>query len=69
MSFCLKEFFMNIQLTVKELLKPLESIIGAAEKATTLPILSHVLIQLKNGELTLTTTLVMFFLLVTCYFL
>ena len=47
---------MNIQLTVKELLKPLESIIGAAEKATTLPILSHVLIQLKNGELTLTTT-------------
>jgi len=47
---------MNIQLTVKELLEPLQSIISAVEKNQTLPILSHVLIQLKDGELTLTTT-------------
>ncbi|OIR25467.1 DNA polymerase III beta subunit [Bathymodiolus thermophilus thioautotrophic gill symbiont] len=47
---------MNIQLTVKELLEPLQTVIGVVEKKATLPILSHVLIQLKNGELTLTTT-------------
>ena len=47
---------MNIQLTVKELLEPLQTVIGAVESKQTLPILSHVLIQLKNGELTLTTT-------------
>lgn len=47
---------MNIQLTVKELLEPLQSVISVVEKNQTLPILSHVLIQLKGGELTLTTT-------------
>ncbi|CAC9557213.1 DNA polymerase III beta subunit (EC 2.7.7.7) [uncultured Gammaproteobacteria bacterium] len=47
---------MNIQLTVKELLEPLQIIIGVVEKKATLPILSHVLIQLKDGELTLTAT-------------
>ncbi|CAC9521045.1 DNA polymerase III beta subunit (EC 2.7.7.7) [uncultured Gammaproteobacteria bacterium] len=47
---------MNIQLTVDELLEPLQTVIGVVENKPTLPILSHVLIQLKNGELTLTTT-------------
>ncbi len=47
---------MDIQLTVKELLKPLQTVIGVVEKKQTLPILSHVLIQLKDNLLTLTTT-------------
>ncbi len=47
---------MNTQLTVVELLEPLQTIIGVVEKKQTLPILSHVLIQLKDGQLTLTTT-------------
>lgn len=47
---------MNIQFTVKELYQSLDSIIGAVEKKLTLPILSHVLIQTKNNQLTLTTT-------------
>ncbi|HIB27742.1 MAG TPA: DNA polymerase III subunit beta [Candidatus Thioglobus sp.] len=47
---------MNTQLTVKELLEPLQTVIGVVEKKQTLPILSHVLIQLKNNQLTLTTT-------------
>ena len=47
---------MNIQLTVDELLEPLQTVIGVVENKPTLPILSHVLIQLKNSELTLTTT-------------
>ncbi len=47
---------MNIQLTVKELLGPLQSVISVVEKNQTLPILSHALIQLKDGKLTLTTT-------------
>lgn len=47
---------MNIQLTVKELLKPLQVVISVVENKQTLPILSHVLIQLKNNLLTLTTT-------------
>lgn len=47
---------MKTQLTVNELLKPLEAVIGVVEKRQTLPILSHVLIQLKEGKLTLTTT-------------
>jgi len=47
---------MNIQLTVQELLEPLQSVISVVEKNQTLPILSHVLIQLTAGELTLTTT-------------
>ncbi|MDC9714897.1 MAG: DNA polymerase III subunit beta [Gammaproteobacteria bacterium] len=47
---------MNTQLTVNELLEPLQTVIGVVENKQTLPILSHVLIQLKNGELTLTTT-------------
>ncbi len=47
---------MNTQLTVKELLEPLQTVIGVVEKKQTLPILSHVLIQLKENLLTLTTT-------------
>lgn len=47
---------MNIQLNVNELLEPLQTVIGVVENKPTLPILSHVLIQLNNGELILTTT-------------
>ncbi|ABL01806.1 DNA polymerase III, beta subunit [Candidatus Ruthia magnifica str. Cm (Calyptogena magnifica)] len=47
---------MNIQLTVKELLTPLQIVISVVEKKQKLPILSHVLIQLKDNLLTLTTT-------------
>ncbi|HIM58585.1 MAG TPA: DNA polymerase III subunit beta [Gammaproteobacteria bacterium] len=47
---------MNTQLTVRELLEPLQTVIGVVEKKQTLPILSHVLIQIKNNLLTLTTT-------------
>ena len=47
---------MNTQLTVKELLEPLQTVIGVVEKKQTLPILSHVLVQLNNNVLTLTTT-------------
>ncbi len=47
---------MDIQLSVKELLEPLQNVIGVVENKQTLPILSHVLIQLKGGQLTLTTT-------------
>lgn len=47
---------MNTQLSVKELLKPLQTVISVVEKKQTLPILSHVLIQLKDNLLTLTTT-------------
>jgi len=47
---------MNTQLSVKELLEPLQTVIGVVEKKQTLPILSHVLINLQNNLLTLTTT-------------
>jgi DNA polymerase-3 subunit beta len=47
---------MNTQLTVKELLEPLQTVIGVVEKKQNLPILSHVLIKLKNNQLTLITT-------------
>jgi DNA polymerase-3 subunit beta len=47
---------MNTQLTVKELLEPLQTVIGVVEKKQTLPILSHVLIKLKSNQLTLITT-------------
>ncbi|MBW5288724.1 MAG: DNA polymerase III beta subunit [Candidatus Ruthia sp. Apha_13_S6] len=47
---------MNTQLTVKELLEPLQTVISVIERKQTLPILSHVLIQLKDNLLTLTTT-------------
>jgi DNA polymerase-3 subunit beta len=36
---------MNIQLTVDELLEPLQTAIGVVENKPTLPILSHVLIH------------------------
>jgi DNA polymerase III sliding clamp (beta) subunit (PCNA family) len=36
---------MNIQLTVDELLEPLQTVIGVVENKPTLPILSHVLIH------------------------
>ena len=47
---------MNTELSVEELIEPLQTVIGVVEKKQTLPILSHVLIQLKNKTLTLTTT-------------
>ena len=47
---------MNTELSVEELLDPLQTVIGVVEKKQTLPILSHVLIQLKEKKLTLTTT-------------
>ena len=47
---------MNTELSVEELIEPLQTVIGVVEKKQTLPILSHVLIQLKGNKLTLTTT-------------
>ena len=47
---------MNTELSVEELIEPLQTVIGVVEKKQTLPILSHVLIQLKDSTLTLTTT-------------
>ena len=47
---------MNTELSVEELLDPLQTVIGVVEKKQTLPILSHVLIQLKDKKLILTTT-------------
>jgi len=47
---------MNTELSVEELLDPLQTVIGVVEKRQTLPILSHVLLQLKSQTLTLTTT-------------
>ena len=47
---------MNTQLSVRELLEPLQTVIGVVEKKQTLPILSHVLVNLQNSVLTLTTT-------------
>ena len=47
---------MNTELSVEELIEPLQTVIGVVEKKQTLPILSHVLIQLRENKLTLTTT-------------
>ena len=47
---------MNTELSVEELIEPLQTVIGVVEKKQSLPILSHVLIQLKDQALTLTTT-------------
>ncbi len=47
---------MNTELSVEELLDPLQTVIGVVEKRQTLPILSHVLLRLRNQTLTLTTT-------------
>jgi len=47
---------MNTELSVEELINPLQTVIGVVEKKQSLPILSHVLIQLKDQILTLTTT-------------
>ena len=47
---------MNTELSVEELIEPLQTVIGVVEKKQTLPILSHVLIQLSENTLTFTTT-------------
>ncbi len=47
---------MNFTLTRDELLTPLMQIVNVIEKKQTMPILSNVLIQLDNGNLTLTGT-------------
>ena len=39
---------MNTVLSVEELIDPLQTVIGVVEKKQSLPILSHVLIQLKD---------------------
>ena len=39
---------MNTELSVEELIEPLQTVIGVVEKKQSLPILSHVLIQLKD---------------------
>ena len=39
---------MNTELSVEELIDPLQTVIGVVEKKQSLPILSHVLIQLKD---------------------
>jgi DNA polymerase-3 subunit beta len=44
---------MNTELSVEELIEPLQTVIGVVEKKQTLPILSHVLIQLSENTLTL----------------
>ena len=41
---------MNTELSVEELIEPLQTVIGVVEKKQSLPILSHVLIQLKHGK-------------------
>jgi DNA polymerase-3 subunit beta len=47
---------MEIELKVKDIYQPLQGVIGVVEKRQTLPILSHVLISLKDQKITLTTT-------------
>lgn len=47
---------MKIQLLTKELLPTLQAVINVVEKTHNIPILSHVLINLDSGKLTLTTT-------------
>ncbi len=47
---------MNIKLSTKELLPSLQKVITVVEKKHNLPILSHVLIAIKNNQLKLTTT-------------
>ena len=47
---------MNTELSVEELIDSLQTVIGVVEKKQSLPILSHVLIQLKDQVVTLTTT-------------
>ncbi|SFV68379.1 DNA polymerase III beta subunit [hydrothermal vent metagenome] len=47
---------MKIQLSIEEIKNPLQNIIGVVEKKQTLPILSHILFQFKNKNLTLSAT-------------
>ena len=47
---------MKIQLLAKELLPSIQTVINVVERKNNLPILSHVLIILKNKQLTLITT-------------
>ena len=46
---------MNTELSVEELIEPLQTVIGVVEKKQTLPILSHVLIPVSYTHLTLPT--------------
>ncbi len=47
---------MKLSLSREELLTPLQRVIGAVEKRQTMPVLSHVLVSLQNGTLSLTAT-------------
>jgi len=47
---------MNIIINREKLLAPLQHVIGAVERKQTLPILANVLIQSREGQLTLTAT-------------
>ncbi|MEM6988184.1 MAG: DNA polymerase III subunit beta [Pseudomonadota bacterium] len=47
---------MKLSLSREDLLTPLQRVIGAVEKRQTMPVLSHVLIALQDGTLSLTAT-------------
>ncbi len=47
---------MKLETTREELLKPLQLVTGVVERRQTLPILSNVLIKLKNGTLSISAT-------------
>ena len=47
---------MQITITREDLLKPLGYVAGIVERRQTLPVLSYVLLRLKDGEMTLTGT-------------
>ncbi|MEM9601544.1 MAG: DNA polymerase III subunit beta [Pseudomonadota bacterium] len=47
---------MKLSLSREDLLAPLQRVIGAVEKRQTMPVLSHVLVSLTDGTLSLTAT-------------
>jgi DNA polymerase-3 subunit beta len=47
---------MNVTISAGEILKPLQSVIGAVENKQTIPIISHVLVEIKNKEIKITAT-------------
>jgi DNA polymerase-3 subunit beta len=47
---------MNLQFTTEELLEPINAVIGVVEKKESLPIYSHILLELKNNQLTAIAT-------------
>src|SRR5690349_6474910 len=47
---------MNVEMVRNDLLTPLQAVTGVIEARQTLPILSHVLIELTDGQLTATAS-------------